>query len=377
MILMLAFTSVAQGDPSMDGPTIFALLQNYHSSFRDVSFLHEGTVEDIDPPPNRPHSVMRFQTFYAYRSDGATLLDVFSQHRDGIGARSIYAILHGKMELMNATPDAGRPVRLRSPQAGPGGPGSLGRFDSPERIFLDWYFPTLGEPAEHDFKAQGWEDLSGQRCLKVGMLQQPRRLLVGWKGAPPSVRYWIDPQRDGYPIRYERYRGDRLYVRGEITSMQRLQIPGGRAIWFPIQGKVWGFSGRKGLQVEAKPTSVENHGVLVKTVKFNQGLKDAFFSAKKHALAASAENMRKLQRELERAAAGKKREVVRIDPESRRKRLDEALKEADRQARQLEASLAARAGLGWSGALYGGLGVAGVVMLGIGAFWSRRSRCTG
>ncbi len=35
---------------------------------------------------------------------------------------------------------------------------------------------------------------------------------------------------------------------------------------------------------------------------------------------------------------------------------------------------AARAGFGWSGVLYWGLGVAGVLMLGLGAFWYRRGR---
>ncbi len=259
----------------------------------------------------------------------------------------------------------------------PAGPGRWGVPTAPSAIFLAWYMPTPGEPAEHDFKVLGWEDVGGCRCLKVSMLRQPKKLLEGWHGDLPYIRLWIDPQRDGYPVRYEYYSGDALQVRGEITRMERVQVPEGRAIWFPTQGKVWGFvgQGKRGeMVVRKEPTYIDTHRVLINTVKFNQGLKDPFFSVKKHALVASDEGLRKLQREMESEAASKEKEIVHIDPESHRKSLDEALEEANRQAQQLEASSAARAGLGWSGALYGSFGAAGALTLAIAGFWYWRSR---
>ena len=76
--------------------------------------------------------------------------------------------------------------------------------------------------------------------------------------------------------------------------------------------------------------------ILLNTVKFDQGLADSFFSVKKHAAAANDESLLKLQRELEHEPSAKK--PLAADPESRRKRLDEALAEANTQSKGLEAS---------------------------------------
>lgn len=375
--IALALMSAAQSDPAIDGPTLFAALQRYHSSFRDITLIQEGTFQWLVRRSGEPGPVGTFQTFYAYRSDGATLLDAFGQQPDKPKGREIYSLLHNRLEGLNATPDAGdTPIRLRTPESGPGGPGSLNRANSPERILLAWYFATLDEPAEHDFKALGWEDVDGHRCLKVNFLRQRKALLKGWVGGLPYMRFWIDPTRDCYPLRYEYYRGDALEVRCEITRMERLRLPDGRSIWMPVEGKTWGFLGKgeRGQLVSGKePTSVETHKILVGTVKFDQGLSDGFFSVKKHALVASDEGLRKLQRELESEAASQVKRIP-TDPESRRKRIDEALEEADRQAKQLEASSALRSGPGWFGVLPGGMGAFGVALLGVAAYWYWKHR---
>jgi hypothetical protein len=375
-ILTLALMSTAQSEPAIDRPTLFALLQRYQSSFRDVSFIHEGTFEMRASGSDEPLHPTQFQTYYAYRSDGATLVDLFSQQLGEPKVRVISSILHRRLEVLDATPEGELPIAARVPESGPGGPGSLGRYDSPERIFLAWYFSTLGDAAEHEIQSLGWEDVDGHRCLKVSMLRQPRPLLKGWVGELPYIRLWIDPQRDALPIRYEYCRGNELEVRGEITRMERVRLPDGRTIWFPSQGRIWGFLGKgdHGQLVRTKePTSTETHTILIHTVKFNQGLNDAFFSVKKHALVASDEGLRKLQRELESESAGKVRQVGR-DPESHRKRLDEALKEADRQSQRLEASSAARSGAGWFGFLTAGMGAFGVILLGAAMFWYWKNR---
>lgn len=376
VVVALALVSSAQSDPAIDGSTVFAALQRYHSSFRDITLIQEGTFQWLVTRSGEPGPVGTFQTFYAYRSDGATLLDAFGQQSDNPKRREIRSILHNRLEEINATPDGDTPIRARVPQSAPGGPGSLNRADSPERVFLAWYFATLGEPAEHDFKALGWEDVDGRRCLKVSFLRQPKARLKGWVGGLPYMRFWIDPKRDCYPLRYEYYRGDDLEVRCEITRMERLHLPDGRSIWMPVEGKTWGsFGGWKdGKPVKSKePSSIETHKILVDTVKFDQGLSDAFFSVKKHALVASDEGLRKLQRELESEAASKVKAVP-ADPESRRKRLDLALEEADRQAKQLEASSAVRSGPGWFGMLPGAMGAFGVALLGVAAFWYWKHR---
>jgi hypothetical protein len=368
----------AQSDPPINGHMLFSLLQKYQSSFQDVSFIHEGTLEMLDAGSGKTESTTHFQTFYAYRYDGATVLDSFSQSADNPKVRVISSILHNRSEVLDATPDRGPPVGVRTAESRPGGPGSLVRYDSPERIFLPWYFSTLGDALDHDFKSLGWEDRSGHRCLRVSMLRRPKTLLKGWVGGLPYIHLWIDLQRDGYPIRYEYYRGEELETRGEVTRMERLQLPDGRPIWFPAEGRTWGFLGKGesgGLVRKKDPSTTETHRVLINTVKFNQGFNDAFFSVKKHALVASDEGLRKLQRELEAESAVQvKADKLANDPESRRKRLDLALEEAERQAKGLEASSAARSGAGWFDVLNGGLAVSGVILLCVVTYWRWKTR---
>jgi hypothetical protein len=232
---------------------------------------------------------------------------------------------------------------------------------------------------EHDVKVMQWEDIDGRRCLKISMLRQPKRLLVGWVGGLPYVRLWIDPQRDGYPLRYEYYRGDDLEFRCDITRMDHLKLPDGKFIWVPAKGRTSVFvrkTGRGGPDHTTEPTYTATHTILVDTVKFNQRLNDSFFSVNKHALVASDEDFRKLQRALETevATAASKVKSIPNDRESRRKRLDDALVEADRQSQRLEASSATRSGTGWLEILTGSMGVLGVGLLVGVVFWYWKNR---
>jgi len=377
-VLMLAL----QNQPATDGRTLFALFEKYHAAFRDVSFVYEGTMTQVartagkDPEPGNVH---RFQGFYAYRADGATLMDVF-----GVGpsqvpeSRVVYAMLHNRQEIIDASPDLlpPTPLRDRVPVTAPGGPGSLSRPNSPERIFLAYYYPTLGDPSDHEIKIEGWEDIEGRRCLKVRMLKYARPMTKGAIGGLPAVRLWVDLERDACPLRFEFYQGDDLEVRSEISHLERLTVSGGRALWLPAAGTVSVYLGQndQGSVIHSRnPVYVETHGVLVDTVKFNQGLNDNFFSAPKHAVIVNDEGLRKLQRALDQKP---KPEVKKppADPESRQQRLDLALKEADRQAQRLEASSAARAGPGWFEALTAGLGLFGALVVSAAFFWYRRAR---
>lgn len=375
--LVLALLIPAQNDPASDARTVIALLGRYHASFQDVTFLHEGTMVKGGEDTSNSADVIRFQSYYAYRNDGATLLDVFANGRgDRPDTRTVRSILNGRLEIFDASPDYLPPVRDRAPDAGHGGPGSLAGQDSPERIFLAWYFLTLGDPAEHDVEVQGWEEVEGHRCLKVRMLGHPKPLLKGWTGGLPFVKLWIDLERDGYPLRVELYSGDDLEVRTEISRLECHNLPDGRPFWLPAEGSTStyvGGSSQGGMIRSKEPLYIETHKILKDTVKFNQGLKDDFFSTKRHALVASDEDLRKLQREHPKKPMPPTKSYS-SDPESIQKRLDEALAEADRQAQRLETSSAARAGFGWSTALYVGLAVAGLLMLGTGGFRYWRSR---
>ncbi len=295
--LVIALLSTARSDPAPDARTVFALLERYRSTFLDVTFLHEGTLVNPAGESPKPADTARFQSYYAYRNDGATLLDTFVASGDGRNARTVRSVLNGRLETLDATPEYLPPVRDRVLDTTLGGPGSLAFPGSPERIFVGWYLRDLGDPAERDTEVLGWEDIEGHRCLGVKMLRYPKPSLKGWMGGLPFVKLWIDLERDGYPLRIEFFSGDNLEVRTEITRLERFKLPDGHTLWLPTGGKTSTYVGgstRGGMVRSKEPLTIETHGILRDTVRFNQGLKDDFFSTKRHALVANDEDLKKL-----------------------------------------------------------------------------------
>ena len=327
--MALAMASVAQDQSAPDPREVFARLKRYRTSFRDVSFLHEGTLVMAKDGELGHTNDNHFQGYYAYRADGATLLDVFNYGReDQPMTRFLHSILNGRMEIMNASPDIEPRVADRSPEIVKGGPGSLNNPTSPQRIFLAPYFSTLGDASEHKPETQGWEEIDGRRCLKVKILARPESQLKGWAGGLPFVTLWFDLERDGYPLRLEYSRGDNLERRTEISRLQRIELPGGRHLWFPAEGRTSSYFGNMGRDKSSlyskEPQSVETHRILLDTIKFDLNLSDGFFSVKKHAAVSNDEGLRKLQHQLD--SRPKDRGItLPSDPESRQKRLDKAL----------------------------------------------------
>lgn len=364
-------------DPAATPQMIFGLFERHRTSFENVSFLYEGSIAATAKNPSNP-STVSFQGFYAYRSDGATLLDIFTLGSgDPPIKRTVMALIKGEIRTLNATPDSDPPLRNREPDVRPGGPGVLPQHVSPERIFLSWNFSRLKDPSDHECEIKGWEDVNGSRCLKIRYLEFPRSSLKGAVGDPLYTTTWVDLAHDGYPRRLEMRQGGELVFLTEITDFAQLDLPNGRRLWMPRSGKTWTFTGTsdKGAPIRTKnPSYEETTSVLINTVKFNQSLPDEFFSVKKHALLTSDEGLLKLQREMERIVAAKAKEVVPADPKSRKQRLDAAFEEAERQSKMLEASSAAREGAGWTEFAVWSMGIFGVVLVSLGGLFYWRSR---
>jgi hypothetical protein len=376
-VMMIA----AVGDPPQpDSRTIFAQWETYCSAFKDVAFVYEGTMKNLGSKEHDPDAERTFQGYYAFRNDGATLIDVFDDLGAGgrPGSRQLFSLLDGRMETLDASPDFLPRVRDREPVAANGGAGSLNRPNAPERIFLAWFLHAKCDPTEYELQPQGWEDIEGHRCLEARMPGLPRSQAHQWQGEPPFYRLWLDPERGCYPLRWEYSSGgEEIGMRIEILHLERVALPDGRLLWFPREGRTWTYGGtdENGRPVTKKePTYLETHRILTGTVTFDQGLNDAFFSVKRHALVASHEDLKTLQRELERAPVKIPAKAIPSDPESVRKRLDESLAEADRQAQRLEASSAAREGAGWGDILPWGLGITGGLIL-LGVVYRSRSAC--
>ncbi|QEH38318.1 hypothetical protein OJF2_69190 [Aquisphaera giovannonii] len=289
MAAIVSLTLAGQAAPDKDADSAFRQLKRYHASFQDVSFLHIVSKNREEGQVDASARWHRSRGRYTYRSDGASLLDNQSLALgDEPVYREIRSLLKHRLEILDATPGAGPPIRERVPGSGPGGPGSLASPDSPERFFWLWYLATLGDPAEHKATLEGFEDIDGHRCVKIRMLKQPQALLRGWIGPLPFVRMWLDPLRDGYPIRVEWLSGDAVETRVEILSMERVELGEGRRIWLPVEGRTSSYikiGMDNSLTLSARPTYVEKHKILINSVKIDQHPGDDYFSVKTRALA--------------------------------------------------------------------------------------------
>jgi len=361
--VLFVLASVGQDNArSVDARTVAEVFRSYNTSFKDVQFIYEGTIRRSG---SKEGDASTFQGSYAYRNDGATLIDVFGLPRGGKpGSRLLSSVLGERLENLNAQPDIFPRLRDRQPEVARGGSGSLNRTDSPERIFLAWFLGSHADAEEYGLEPQGWEEVNGRRCLVVHVDSSPRRFTRGRNMGTSFKKLWIDLERGGIPLRIEYHDDGHVGIRTEILDVQRVSLPGGRDMWFPARGRTETFGAviDKGKVSFRTEPDIETHNILTSGLKFDRGLTDGYFSVKKHALVTSDEGLRKLQRELENTKPVP-RPKISTDPESLKKRLDDALAEADKQSKQLEASSAARGGGGWSAALPWGLGVFGVILL--------------
>ena len=347
-VLMVLMTGV--GDVEV-GPSEFArLMQGLHGDLRDVTFVYEGwsrgvpssrsIEEDVRSGPDRRVGERDYQGGYSFRADGATRLDYYTDHiNDGkphksFSVHQLEVIFDHKLYSLDRMPE----TRNEKPTVGGGGPGVIKHSYSPEEIHYAWFFRTMGDPAKKGYKYLGWEEIDGRRCLKV-------ELDVAW-GFPehmedrPIYRFWIDMERGGHPIQIEFLRGERVMTRTARIALESLTDGDGRERWFPVRGitYIWPFFPKDDGGV---PVAYETYQVLDGTVRFNQNLPDAFFSLDWKGAIPETEQLATRRKEF-------RKPPPRDDPEGIRLRLAKDLTEADKLAKQLEASSPAREPWNWT-----------------------------
>ena len=150
-------------DPPVDAQTVADIFRSYSSEYKDVQFLYEGTISPVDKnvPP------VSFQGSYTYRSDGATLIDLFYLGGGRPTTRLLSSLLRNQQEDLEASPDYLPPLRDREPRISASGSGALDRPDTPERFFLASFFRGHVNVEEYGLEPQGWEEIDGHRCLVV------------------------------------------------------------------------------------------------------------------------------------------------------------------------------------------------------------------
>lgn len=341
-------------------------MDGLHSEIKDVWFIFEGEMQGLEAersgPAASPEDARNsFQGIYAFRSDGATLLDVYvhSARTDVPYQRTTLAQFKGKLEQVDRIPDQEyNPTTTVDPAS----PGAFDRPMSPQRILYLNYFRDHSGLVDQDFADEGWEEIAGRRCLRVRINLFPSADAKGTASAKvpmPWNRLWIDVERGGHPLRVELWRGKDLWSRTEV-ELAELTGPGGKRIWFPARGTSDSFV-REDASVSTRARVREMYYVVVGASRFNQGLADKIFSVKYNGSLPETAGLR-TQRRLFQSIPPPRRQG-RNDPESIQRHLEERLAEADKQSKELDASSTVGTYRDWTLILSVAITLAGILAL--------------
>lgn len=367
---LVAIVATAQAPPPLGADELHEMLKAQGHTLRSAAFIYEGTTRwtgpaDLVKDPKTWGD--EFQGAFLYRSDGAALLDVYVKAREPTAsvARRKMAVLGGQYEAMRVLLDA--KTRLdpeRDIQTGPGEIGSLSTPQGPFQLFQPWYWRATAPFRERGYVFHGWETIDGSRCAKF----QIDSWTGGHKSGEDYEIFWIDLERNGHTVRSETYADKNLTVRIDDVRLQEFPLAEGVSYWMPMHCRVRGYFWKKSY---TEPLHEKTISIVNGSLMLDRNFPDGLFSIRRGSALP-------LPGELERIAKssdphGLRRKFSqqapepspRVDPVSVRTRIEEQLKEADRQADQIEASSPARTA--WSGArvlqaVLGALGIAAVAV---------------
>lgn len=371
-----AMMTAQASEPVVDADQFLRLMAGALSEIESVRFTFEGRKWFTGPAgltddPKRHE--MSWQGAYAFRSDGSTLLDCYIH---GLSAErpivhETMAMLQGRLESVTLVPGVKNPPHVLFET---GGPGSFRKPGSPESILYLWYFKSLKNLDDRGYEFQSWEDVGGHRCLKVRI----GRFRSGGADAPKSPRpsalatetvYWIDLARGGHPLRVEHYSGKRLISRVDEIRLEQFPASGGKSLWLPVHGEVATFRWARDDFHDA-PVLIETCDVIPGSARLNGRLADAVFTVKGGRGAFEDARLRRVRREFE---AIEPKPSPRTDPDEARRKLDEEIAEADRRAKPLEASSAAREAAFWTPVKQLALAASGAIVLAAALVLRRRA----
>ncbi len=349
VIIVLAMIAQADG-PSIDAAQFSRLIQGLHSQVRDISFLYEGGIRFVGPrhllKGDPEAEATNYQGTYAYRTDGAVLLDVYSRAnaRKDSFKHNTYFMLGDKYEYVERQPDQARSQVMKHSRV----VGALNQTGSPERILFYSYFNSL-DPAAMGYQFLGWEEIDGHRCLKI-------QLNVARNRPGQTLQFWIDMERGGHPLRVDRLRGEKRSGRVEKIRLAQFPTQDGKQVWLPVYGENLSFMGGIGEYLDS-PTFRETYSLVDGTIQINRGLKDEQFSLDWKGGMPETEGLKKLKDEFGPTP------LYRNDVVSVQKRLDKKLAEADQQSARLDASAAGQSSLSTTVVVQLLIAVVGVVLI--------------
>jgi len=369
--ILVSLALVCSADDPVVGADEFAsVLAGAISDLQDLEFIYEGEEFLARTEPNELRQT--FQGVYAFRfKDGATYLNVYRMGASSqiLSTRSVAALLGKRLERVSQRPDRKGPL-WNNPQIFNGGPGTLNEPGAPERFSTFWFLRGIlsMDIKSYHYKQLGWVDIDGHNCLHVQVDESPG-------GTPPAhnvVRFCLDMVRGCIPLRVEYLSGEKVEMAVHSVRLESVTLPGGKILWLPVAGTTDSYLGGDGLS--KTPVIREVSYVVGGSLRVNKGLKDDRFSVSWKDSRLENEVMKKARKSFEKAQADTpKPKPPDNDPVTAQERLDTQLAAADAQAKQLEASSAARESWAWPQVTQVAAGALGVVLLAGAGYWKWRS----
>lgn len=272
--------------PRLTAEQFGRIMHGLHAPIRDVTFIFEGKMFGLPigitvaealegGETSKARLNMDFQGAYAVRSDGASYIDAFDNDHSNSGidhTRRLAANLRSELKQVTRFPERRNEQGITEG----GGPGTLNRTGSPERINYLYFFMPLEDYAARNFRHLGWEEVDGHRCAVV-------QLDISYGDKMPDGerivnQYWVDLERGGHPLRVDfLHPKEGLRMRSLGIELAQVDFPGGKEIWFPVRGRTEFFS-NMGWRKPGDPEGVETYSVVGGTIRFNQDLPDSAFS---------------------------------------------------------------------------------------------------
>jgi hypothetical protein len=344
--VLMAVLLLLPSDSKVDGRQFMAMLEGLHSDIHDFELVWEGQLKYADSAPDLQKGGPKnieciFQGSYAYRArDGAAYYDLYQKPFDASAPflHATHAQLKGKHTKLVLSSNQKRPPGFAEESSG--GPASFRFPNSPERIEYLSYWRRCGySTARIGYECEGWDEIDGYPVLRIAIHESPSE--------PSSYRklsrLWVDMARGGHVLKHDFYVGSELWWRVHNVKLAPMPLGSGKEVWFPIYGEhdsfLWGTGCR------TTPALHETNYLVRGSLVFNKGLADERFSLDWEGHKAKPEPLRGTAREFDLAAPSlPPPPPVRTDPAGVQEDQERRLAEADRQARQLDASPPARRG---------------------------------
>ena len=342
--ILLVVATMQNPEPKLVGSEVMKVLEGLHAQIKDFAFVCEGEtkwlVDSADMYREAPDNGSGlFQGSYAYRQDGAAYWDLYLKPADPRAdfQHNTFAQLKGRRSRIFRVPDRQRGPELI--EVGVGSPTELGTPFSPQLFLCLGYWRRIGySTKEIEIESMDWDEIDGNRTLRLSMIEHPLKPKPsdGRSAKGAWSKYWVDLKRGGHVLKHERYRGTHLISRTDKIELTSLRSPNGQQIWLPTHGEFNTFWWLKGYS--DTPLFHETYGVVRSSIVLNRGLTDERFSVKWKGQQAETTRLKELRREYQSTPPKPEKPRLRSDPAGVQEYQEQRLAEADRQAKQLDAS---------------------------------------